>query len=249
LALKSLRKYVADEAAKAVLTRLPRPAAWALLRTLPKEYARVRAMRHGVDGQPAQLEGFDRLRCIFVHIPKCAGTAVTARLFGRDTGHWKLADFRLLYTPREFRDYYKFAFVRNPWDRLVSSFHFLRDGGLNEADQVWGRANLARFADFDDFVLNGLPDWRIRRYMHFIPQSRFVTLPGRRGPQVDFVGKMENLAHDFKVVADRLGCDPVLEVRNKGNRNADYHPYYSLRTKAVVERYYREDIKMFGYEY
>ena len=132
--------------------------------------------------------------------------------------------------------------MRNPWDRLVSSFHFLRDGGLNEADQVWGRENLTRFADFDDFVRNGLGDWRASAATcTSSPSAASSPCPGRRGPQVDFVGKMENIAHDFKVVAGETAMGvrprPARASTRPPSAAADYRSYYSPTTRAIVERH------------
>src|SRR5258706_16293188 len=92
--------------------------------------------------RPAKFAGlqkkrgpFDEHRCIFVHIPKCAGNSVTKSLSqfgGFDCGHTNLKRFQIMFGPEEFNRYFKFAFVRNPYDRLFSAFLFMKKGGTNE---------------------------------------------------------------------------------------------------------------------
>ena len=77
------------------------------------------------------LAPFDQHRCIFVHVPKCAGVSISRSLFGSLVGtHIAMKSFQLIYTEEEFARYFKFAFVRNPWDRLVSAYRFLKRGGM-----------------------------------------------------------------------------------------------------------------------
>ena len=251
LTLRSITKLIAQESVKTLLPRLPRPLGAAVLRAASRKSARLGRLGFRPDGPPAGMEHFVKHRCIFVHIPKCAGTSVITALSDQPALHWKLSYYRLVFQPEQFRDFFKFTFVRNPWDRLVSGYHYMRDGGSPEApsDLEWSERHIRRYADFDDFVLHGLPRLEIRRWLTFVPQHEFVTLPWRRGPQVDFIGKVENMEQDFRQVSERLAISAPLETRNRSQRGADYHSYYSLRTRAIVERYYAEDIKMFGYEF
>ena len=81
--------------------------------------------------QPTQisLQGFDKHRCIFVHIPKCGGISVGRALFGTYYGnHMNALTYQLIFDKSTYDAYFKFTFVRNPWSRLFSAFHFLRNG-------------------------------------------------------------------------------------------------------------------------
>jgi hypothetical protein len=93
----------------------------------------------------------DEHQCIFIHIPKAAGTSVALTLFGEPSRHVPWFEYYQA-NPRKFRKYFKFAFVRNPWDRLVSSYFFLRKGGLCDADATWAAENLNAYSDFGQFV-------------------------------------------------------------------------------------------------
>jgi hypothetical protein len=243
-----------------VLGRMPHPVAHGLVRGLaPGNYRRLQARRAQL------LPDFDRYRCIFVHLPKCAGLSISSSLFGnRGVGHMPMAYYWFLFPPRDFRAYFKFTFVRNPWDRLVSAFHFLRDGGLGKEDrqwfsrwgteftddEAWAREHLSAYRDFEDFVLRGLGRPEVARGMHFAPQRSFLSLPWRSGLPIDFVGRFEELERDFTVVAKRLQVSPDLAFINKGrNRSRDYRAYYSNETRRIVERFYVQDIRAFGYEF
>jgi hypothetical protein len=251
LTLMDWPRHCAEDGVKAMLPRLP-PRLGAAALGLASHWS-FRLGRLGFRGAapPAALEHFVRHRCIFVHIPKCAGTSVSRTLSDRPALHWKLSYYRLVFQPDAFRDYFKFAFVRNPWDRLVSAYQYLREPTdlVAESDVAWAKRHLARYADFADFALHGLPRWEVRRWLTFVPQHEFVTLPWRRGPQVDFIGKVEDIGRDWPWVAQRLGLPPGLGTFNRSRRAAGYRGYYTPQTRAMVARVYAEDIRMFGYEF
>src|SRR5690242_8686296 len=75
------------------------------------------------------LRPFIRTNSIFVHVPKAAGVSIARALYGDlGMGHMTLAEYRTVFRQRAFDKMFKFAFVRNPFDRLHSAYHFLRAG-------------------------------------------------------------------------------------------------------------------------
>jgi hypothetical protein len=82
----------------------------------------------------------DEFQCIFIHIPKTAGTSVARTLFGQGSRHVPYFEYEKV-NGRKFNRYFKFAFVRNSWDRLVSTYFFLKKGGLNDMDRLWAEEN------------------------------------------------------------------------------------------------------------
>jgi hypothetical protein len=186
-------------------------------------------------------------KCMFVHIPKCAGTSVRRSLFGRDGGHRPLEIFRTMVPPEMFDQSFKFTFVRNPWDRLVSAFFFLQKSDL-ERNQRFARRNLSAFTDFDSFVRQWLTRKSIWNFTHFLPQHHFICIDQRLG--VDFVGFYENLSEDFAIVAKKIGRPTTLRDENRlGGRAKDYRQYYNDETRQMVADVYAEDIALLGYSF
>ena len=189
---------------------------------------------------------------VFVHTPRCAGSSMRKALPDALThSHFSAGDYRLLLGRDGFERCFKFGFVRNPWDRLVSSFFHLKRGGDHANDKAWADRHMARYDHFEDFVSEWLtPANAFSDIWHFVPMTRFVCLPGDARPALDFLGRYETLAEDFAAVAARLGLGATLERVNATPRDrSDYRDYYTPKTRRIVERVYRSDLHAFGYEF
>lgn len=214
-----------------------------------KRLSVVRSAQPVVTGDEYSLEPADRLNCIFVHIPKCAGVSVSRALFGcLGGGHTSLEDYQRIYSPREYAGKYKFTIVRNPWDRLVSAFLFLRAGGFNEEDRLFANDHLQAFDSFETFVAQWVNSKNIMQYPHFYPQLSFISV-NRRPPKLDFIGRFEQLEADFAKIARRLGIETKLPAENRTHRNRDYRDYYNAETMQIVGDVYRADIATLGYSF
>jgi chondroitin 4-sulfotransferase 11 len=186
----------------------------------------------------------DDYRCIFIHIPKAAGTSVALTLFGQGSRHVPWFEYKKA-NPWKFKRYFKFTFVRNPWDRLVSSYFFLRKGGLDPQDAKWAEEFLRQFDDFDSFVRGWVNEENIQTWVHFMPQHYFICDPDGK-VMVDFVGRVENMENDFAYVASKLGCSRKLDKVNTSNQR-HYSSYYDEETREIVRRVYARDIELFDY--
>lgn len=230
-------------------------------------------------------------RCLFVHIPKTAGQSIEHAfldLLGltwqqRGTlllrynadpaagpprlAHLRAADYvRLGHLPEsQFADYFKFAFVRDPWDRVVSFYKYVGEP--------------AEY-DFKRFALDVLPaDLWHRMYWFVRPQSEFLYHEGEL--LVDFVGRFETLQSDFAEVCNRLGLpatrlpfvnrsdgprqriaaaarrlrralDPSSQAflnfsARPVSRHVRFADYYDAETWQAVAELYRSDLEAFGY--
>lgn len=188
---------------------------------------------------------------IFIHVPKVAGTSIEAAIFGSygKIGHLTAVQRRRL-APEEFARLFKFGFVRNPYDRFVSAYEYMRKGGRNRFDEEWAKSNLSHHRDFESFVLslrNGDVARSVMDWMHFRPQYEFLC--GDDGNiLVDFVGRYENMQSDFQTVASRLCMRLRLPHLNPTMRNP-YQGYYSPETREIVRFLYMKDLEIFGYEF
>ncbi len=195
-------------------------------------------------------KSFDDKKCIFIHIPKCAGVSVTKSLFNAPgAGHKNILKYQMIFSEQEFNEYFKFAFVRNPWDRLVSAYFFLRSGGMYERDKQWYENNLSKYDSFDDFVKNWVNRKNIFKYIHFVPQYKFIC-DQNHAVKVDFIGCFENFQKDFDFIKKRLRVQANLECHNTNKINkSDYRKYYNEQTMQIVADVYREDIQLFNYNF
>jgi hypothetical protein len=142
--------------------------------------------------------------------------------------------------PREQWDRcFKFAFVRNPWDVVVSTYFYV----TKVSD--WFRAHEPDYAaviercDFREFV----------HYYPMIARDSCALILDERGePLVDFVGRYESLEADFAQVCRRIGISAPLARHNR-SEHAHYREYYDDETKRIVERHFARDIERFGYRY
>ena len=191
-------------------------------------------------------------RSIFVHIPKTAGTSVGEAIYGDWVGHVPLSRFAA-FDERKFRKYFKFSFVRNPWDRLLSAFAHLKGNGepLAAREVAWSETHLSSIATFEDFVLK-LRDAEFRGLIvndvHFRPQVDWIILPGSDQIAVDYLGRFESLDEDFAQIARRLGVRKPLAIR-KASQRPPYREAYSAAMRGIVDEIFQKDIKLLGYEF
>jgi hypothetical protein len=141
-----------------------------------------------------------------------------------------------------FDSYHKFGFVRNPWDLLVSLYHFmLSDPAIPR------HAEVAALADVSAFI-----DWSVREAMPFpkgITKLQADMLTGMDGKLlVDDIGHYETLHEDFGRICRHVGIDAELPHLNRSHHR-DYRTYYTDRTRALVAEHFHRDIAMFGYNF
>ena len=223
-----------------------------------------------------------KFKCIFVHVPKTAGQSIDNFFLDLHDLSWDdRAQLVLKYNPdrlrgperlahllaseyveygyisqADFRDYYKFSFVRNPWARLVSEYHY---------------RGYRKKMTFKEFVLDGLPkeDIYTDTYRHIIPQYDYLY-DDDANLLVDFVGKFEDLQRDFDKVCNDLGLDssalPHANASSRVGRGLEglvnkilarvfgleskhYTTYYDEELVDVVRNMYVKDIEAFGYKF
>jgi hypothetical protein len=150
----------------------------------------------------------------------------------------------------EYDGHFKFAFVRNPWDRLVSCY----SKNLVEARKNLNPPGEERFypdMPFAEFVeaVHATPDGDANQ--HF--RSQHVVVCDPQGlVMADFVGHFEDLRGDFARVAEGIGApglDLPHRLKSKGRESRHYKDFYDARLKGLVAERYERDIETFGYSY
>jgi hypothetical protein len=190
---------------------------------------------------------FDDYKCIFIHIPKCAGMAISKSLLGKPVGHLSALDYRMIFGKRDFASYYKFTFVRSPFSRLVSAYEFMRNGGYGKSDNDIV-AVVKKYSTFNDFVLRHLTPYTAKKIRHFRPQHFFVC-DSSDNIMVDFIGRFENIEQDYENIRSKIGTGESLQKINvtKSNRLSLHKYYEDTHVLNKVAEIYRKDFEIFRY--
>jgi len=208
-------------------------------------------------------------RYIFVHIPKTGGTALTLALEGRamkddiligDTPkavkrrgrlkdahssgrlwkHSRLTDIYGLVTQEEIEDFFTFTLVRNPWDRTVSYYHWLRDQSFDHP-----AVGLAQSHDFSGFINHTHTQASLRAapYGHYM-QDRIGQ------ERCSLYIRLEHLAADLAPLEEHLGfAFGQVATANASARATDYRGYFSAEDAALIGQLCAQDIARFGYRF
>jgi hypothetical protein len=193
------------------------------------------------------LKPFDEHRCIFIHITKTGGTSVAKSLFGYLPYHYTAIEYRVIYGRKHFEQYFKFAFVRNPWDRLYSAYRYLKSGGWDEKDKAWAETNIETYDDFGAFVREWLSKENSRKHLHFQPQHNFIC-DSKGRLLVDYLAYFETINVDFQNIAKRLHINADLGCHN-ATPGISYQDVYEEDMKKIVAEVYATDIALFGYDF
>lgn len=194
-------------------------------------------------------------KCIFIHIPKCGGTSVRDTLKPLISGeashsHCCASSFNDL----DLGGYLKYSFVRNPWDRFLSAYLYLKAGGARTHfdsdwdDEIIEVLKIDQSKNFADWVSSESTVQEAKeRGQHFRAQSFYLDAP------VDFIGRFESLSEDFEVLCNKINLGKIsLPHKNKTKQNCRRQPYYNYYTyssQSLIEELYKDDIENFGYKF
>ena len=198
---------------------------------------------------------------IFVHVYKAAGTTVKnvlrpyakdlskpqrmvnrlSRRFGGPVwfpplvqparNHATATEYKAYLGEEAYATFFKFAFVRNPYDWLVSLYEYVRQNPKHHHHELYLKMSFAEFIA-----------WRCGEAREL--QNSFVLEDGKI--IVDFIGRFENLKADFATALARAGVVGELKHLNPSKRRP-YREYYDATTQRLVAEAYAEDFELFGY--
>ncbi|WP_168028782.1 sulfotransferase family 2 domain-containing protein [Falsiroseomonas selenitidurans] len=196
-------------------------------------------------------------RTIFVHIQKTGGTSVTAA-FGQPINapdkHHRADQLRERLGAAVWDSYFTFAFVRNPWDRLVSWWSMI-DAMRPRLDSgaplnAFSRYVLRSARSFEEFLLHATEEIVEEGGAKSITRCQTDYLVDSQGRLlVDFVGRFETLEADFSRIAARLPQPPAPLRHMNRSRRSDYRQYYTPRLADLVAARFSKDIERFGYRF
>lgn len=148
-------------------------------------------------------------------------------------GHIRAKELKAKLPDEVFESYFKFGFVRNPWDWQVSLYEFM----LKDTDH-YQHEFIKNLGSFEKYL-----SWRIEKELRF--QKDFFY----DGDQllVDYVGKLETLNEDMKVIAEKLNIEIEVPHLKKSRDNKKFLHYYTPESVALVAEAFKKDIEAFGY--
>lgn len=217
-----------------------------------------------------------RLKYIFVHIPKTGGRSMTGVRWNQSTifsyyGHYSIRDIKD-FGISDLSPYFKWCFVRNPWDRLLSAYDFSAEF----------KEQFPTFENFVDTVYQHKDHYSKMNYK-WSRSGAAIKFASKHAPEVflfnqlsfmtindelcmDFIGRFENIHDDWIKVCEKIksmGCqgfflesDYVLPQNHMRKNRKDakyiekpYKEYYSEKMKQKVGEIYYPDIAKFGYNF
>jgi hypothetical protein len=183
---------------------------------------------------------------VFVHIPKTGGTSINTAL-GSFPSHTTARQYLRKYP--QAKQYFKFAIVRNPWDYLVSYYHFYNSPEYRDATtkrrKAYADASTRSFNKWVRWALSGkaIYDRKITRL-----QLDWVT-SANGSVIVDYIGRFETLQGSFYEICDRIGIKRMVLPHEKKGSHKHYSEYYDKSLRDFVGQYYAKDIEAFSYPY
>ena len=207
-------------------------------------------------------------KVIFIHIPKTAGSSIvralniphptenpehkpyfSARLSNEEKAKYGLehhvwwihlfaSELKTFIPDNIFREYFKFAIVRNPWDRAVS--YYIKHVSVDEAFE--NKDSFERWLLSYEFLNRITPQVEV-----LLPQKKYIT--DEKGDLlVDFIGRYESLEEDWKKICENIDIKADLPHINTSSHR-HYSFYYNEKTRRTIANAFREDIEMFGYHF
>lgn len=152
-------------------------------------------------------------------------------------GHLSLQQVRPYLDQDAFSDYFKFAFVRNPFDRFVSYCAFIlrdRDVFQRQPREV-----------MHHFLFREPPE----NHILFRSQSSLLTGEDGKTLLTDSVGRVEDMQASYDAICARIGIASRPLDRVNGSKHGAYHQYYDRTLIDGVAARYARDLELFGYTF
>jgi len=176
----------------------------------------------------------------FIHVPKNGGSSFF-NIISKHTdkllysGHTRLVDIQ------------SFAFIKHPYDRLLSAyFYLINGGGQNELDISYQEL-LKPYTDFKNFVLSIAKDGLIEKIIHLRPMHHWLC-DDNNNVVIDKIFKIENIADIDKFLAEMGIEDKLSNTFINVTYHDHYTEYFDTEVIAEINNLYALDFELFEYK-
>jgi len=194
-------------------------------------------------------------KCIVIHIPKTAGTSIFKALYANLYSEYPKQDvpkhataleIKRLIGDKCWKEYFSFAFVRNPWDLMVSCYFWWLHNASELENLRPDVEKIRRMAGFTEFMHSKYGKQMLNEYKG----NMWDWIADENGRMiVDFVARFENLEEDFKKICKKIGLLDMHIPFENVSRHRHYSTYYTEETKQFVAARFKKSIDMFDYKY
>ena len=173
-------------------------------------------------------------RLIFVHIIKTGGTSIETMFNQPLSDHRTVKEYISTLGEDLYKQYFSFTIVRNPWDKMVSQYHF----------------------NAEKFVPEGTT---FREYIRLFGEGRQISsyspfhLPYIKNEydeiKVNYIGRFEKLQESFNSICNEVCIEASLLPHEKKSGRTNYKDYYDEESRKIVGKMFEEEISCFEYTY
>lgn len=195
----------------------------------------------GIKPSPLQRNGQQAF--VFVHINKTGGTSIGKAIGLAVKNHQTAQEIIRRIGRQQWDSAFKFTFVRNPWDRMVSLYEYRLKKNktkLASRELSFGTWVSRTIGNEQDTVYYDNPK-------SFQPQVEWLKDPHGH-ISIDVIGRFESINEDFSQISQALGLETRLPHLNASHR-APYQTYYNEHSRAAVARWFFDDIQRFEYQF
>ncbi|MFT6599717.1 MAG: hypothetical protein ACJATD_000560 [Alloalcanivorax sp.] len=188
---------------------------------------------------------FDKEKFIFIHIPKTAGKSLTKVLGSGGACHLSWRHYQAILEEK-IESYYVFTIVRDPVDRLISSYTYMKSGGNRSIEDLKIKRDwIDRFNTFDEFVKESLSKPNVIASRKFRPQTTFLENKEGHIEQQINIFRFESLQRAYQEISKQLKIKKPLPHVNSSNREHGFN--ISPESAKIINEIYNRDFENLNY--